>query len=140
MFNYASFCKIFSFKEVNYKIYRFLEKNRQNIFLSQIFYDNGYIVQQEICKLFMNQISSLTKLTYWNHPLEAFTIYPGLKDSLKNLTVFECSSNVCPEFSCQLSQICHNIQILWIEFNKVISKGLTDLISAQKNLKQLDLV
>src|SRR5581483_6897707 len=141
MFNYASFCKVFSFNYVNSKIDKFLEKNKQSIFLSPIFYNNDYIdiVKQEVCKLFMNQISSLKELNYWNHPHETFTIYPGLKDSLKNLSELNCSSNVHSEFFYQLSQICHNIQILYIQFEQVISKGLTDLISAQKSLKRLEL-
>src|ERR1044072_2299238 len=45
----------------------------------------------------------------------------------------------CPEFFYQLSQICHNIQILWIKFRRVISNGLADLISVQRNLRCLNL-
>src|SRR5256885_1921144 len=44
IFNYASFCKVFSFDQVDYKIDKFLEKNNKTIFLSQIFYNNDYIV------------------------------------------------------------------------------------------------
>src|SRR5581483_8369268 len=139
MFNYASFCKVFSFDQFNYKIDLFIEKHKQSIFLSRIFYNKNYIVKQEICKLLMNQISSLKKLVYLSHPYEIFTIYPGLKDSLKNLSELYCSSDVCSEFFYQLSKICHSIQILCIQFKKVISKGLTDLISVQKSLKRLDL-
>ena len=34
-----------------------------------------------------------------------------------------------------LSQICHNIQSITIEFNNIISDGIKNLISVQKNLK-----
>ena len=42
-------------------------------------------------------------------------------------------------FFYQLSQICHNIQLLDISFYGVISDGLADLISVQQNLKLLRL-
>src|SRR5581483_4827303 len=66
-------------------------------------------------------------------------IYPEAKDCLKNLSVLECSSDINPEFFYQLSQICHNLQTLYIEFEGAISNGLADLISVQKNLKSLSL-
>src|SRR5436190_9936339 len=114
IFNYPSFCKVFSFGQVEFKIDKFLKKNEHSIFLSQIHYDNSHILKQEMYKLFMNQISSLRKLIYWG-PLDiTFTIFPGAKDSLKNLSELKCSSNVCPEFFYQLSQVCHNIQKLYI--------------------------
>ena len=103
-----------------------------------MFYINEYIiVKQEIFKLLMSQISSLKKLTYLFHPQITFTIYPGAKDGFKNLSELECSSNVNPKFFYQISQICHNIQILNIAFNEVISNGLADLISVQNNLRHL---
>src|SRR5581483_5320816 len=46
-------------------------------------------------------------------------------------------SNVYPEFFSQLYQICHNIQLLRIEFRFFIPKELKGLISVQKNLKHL---
>src|SRR5688572_27572687 len=55
IFNYASFCKVFSFDHVYYMIEVFL--NKHSIFISQINYDNSHILKQEMCKLFMNQTS-----------------------------------------------------------------------------------
>src|SRR5205085_886786 len=68
--------------------------------------------------------------------------YPGAENcptNLTNLSKLRLCSNDCPEFFYQLSQICHNIQILRIEFRRVISNGLAYLISVQRNLKCLDL-
>ncbi|CAB4383860.1 unnamed protein product [Rhizophagus irregularis] len=48
-------------------------------------------------------------------------------------------SNLNTEFFTQLSEICHNIQRLKLSFEKDISNGLTDLISTQKNLKELEI-
>ena len=42
-------------------------------------------------------------------------------------------------FFYHLSQICHNIQSLTIEFEGNVSNGLADLISVQQNLKHLDI-
>jgi len=39
----------------------------------------------------------------------------------------------------QLSQICHNLQSLTIDIESEVSNGLKELISSQKNLKNLKL-
>ena len=62
MFNYASFCKVLSISRVNYKIKKLL-KNQQSIPYEHI-NSRVNIVEHELHKLFMNQISSLKKLTY----------------------------------------------------------------------------
>ena len=43
------------------------------------------------------------------------------------------------EFFHQISQICHNIKSITINFEDVISDGLTELISLQNNLKSVTL-
>src|SRR5581483_4383765 len=63
----------------------------------------------------------------------------GAKDCLTNLSKLSCRSDIYSEFFYQLSQICHNIQSLKIDFVEIISNGLADLISVQKNLKWLDI-
>src|SRR5436190_2236261 len=131
MFNYAAFCKVLSINHVNYKVSQLLQSQNLN--------DNRNTVTQEMHKLFMKQISSLKTLSFFQNHLVTFTTYPGAEDCLKNLSKLSCYSNNCPEFFYQLSQICHNIQTLYIEFRDVVSNGLTDLISVQKNLKHLDL-
>ena len=84
----------------------------------------------------MKQIYSLKKLNYGIYT--AFISYPGANDCLKNLSELDCSLNIYhPEIFYKLSQICHNIESLTIELKEVISNGLADLISVQKNLKCL---
>jgi hypothetical protein len=143
MFNYPAFCTALSINDVDYKIEQLLQQSilTQNLINLD---DKKFIVKQEIFKLFMKQISSLKKLNYGiyipyivNTPYIAFTTYPGANDCLKNLSELECRSKIYPEFFYQLSQICHNIESLTIELKEVISNGLADLISAQKNLKCL---
>ncbi|CAG8547324.1 8116_t:CDS:2, partial [Funneliformis mosseae] len=66
-----------------------------------------------------------------------FATYPGAIDCIKNLSTLSCNSDIYPEFFYQLSQMCHNIQSLGIQFRSDISNGLADLISVQQNLKYL---
>src|SRR5437016_4145006 len=134
MFNYASFCKVLSVSQVNFMIKNLLVSQQPSI-PSEYINSRVNIVELELQKLFINQISSLKKLAYISYPYTTFTIYPEAKDSLKNLSELRCSSNINSEFFYQLSQMCHKIQTLSIGFSKVISNGLADLISVQKNLK-----
>src|SRR5947207_5645854 len=88
------------------------------------------LVVNEILKMFMNQISSLKKLTYYTYYLSTynilsnnifFTYFPGARDCLTNLSELRCSSNIHSEFFYHLSQICHNLQSITIEFKNDIS-------------------
>ena len=126
LFDYVTFVKALSMDEINRKI-----KMLQN-------HDNNkrILVTQEVFKMFMNQIS-LKRLifsynTFINFSNLPFTSYPGATDCLKNLSELKCNSNVCSEFFCQMSQICHNLQSLQITIRNVISNGLADLISVQQ--------
>ncbi|GBC07850.1 hypothetical protein RclHR1_07730003 [Rhizophagus clarus] len=131
-FNYASFCKVLSINHVRCKVEELL-KNEQTI-SPQILEDNTNIVVQEICKMFMNQISSLEKLILIRTP--TFIHYPETKDCLKNLSELHCYSNISSKTFYQLSQICQNISLLDIsQKSPFISDGLADLVSVQKNLK-----
>ncbi|CAI2163524.1 15598_t:CDS:1 [Funneliformis geosporum] len=143
LFNYASFCKNLSIREVDLMIRYSVEKQQYSTSHNLNF--NKYLVLQEILKMYMSQISSLKSLDY---DLEIsktvqnilFTYFPGAKGCLANLSIFSCDSNICSEFFYQLSQICHNIQALTITFENVISNGLADLISLQKNLQHVTLI
>jgi hypothetical protein len=138
VFNYASFCKVLSINKI-YNMVGELLKSKKHI-ISRNLDDKTFIVAQEIYKLFMAQIYSLTELDFYKTPSKVIlTSYPGAKDCLKNLSELKCSSNISSKFFYQLSQICHNIQSLDITFEKVNSKGLLDLISVQKNLKCLSI-
>src|ERR1044072_7953208 len=138
MFNYASYCKVLSVSHHAYnEIVQPLE-NQQSV-LSQ---NLKNIIIQEIFKLLMNKISSLKKLVFcWSslNNIPKFTSFPGANDCLKDLSELQCYSENDPELLYQLSQICRNLQSLRIEFTKVISNGLADLVSVQRNLKHLDL-
>src|ERR1044072_5337991 len=94
--------------------------------------------------MFMKQISSLKSLDYHSEFVRKvqnimFIYLPEAKGCLENLTELSCSSDIYSEFFYQLSQICHNIQSLTIEFEEIISDGIKDLISLQNNLKSLTL-
>ena len=135
MFNYASFCKVLSINQVNNNIENLLSISSQNNLN-----DNIHIMKQEIYKLFMKQISSLKTLNVLGIRNANFTNYPGAENCLKNLSELHCNSYyTCPDFFYQLSQICHDLQILSIKLEGIISDGLADLISVQKNLKWLKL-
>jgi hypothetical protein len=132
-FNYASFCKVLSINQVNYMVRKLL-KNQQQFSSLQSLNKDVHIVEQEIFKMFMNQITSLKRLIF-RRP--TFIFYPGSKDCLNYLSELSCDSNTSSEYYYQLSQICHNILSLEIDICDCISKGLSDFISVQKNLKNL---
>ena len=136
IFNYVSFCKILLVYDIYHNIRKLLKK--QPHVSAQNLDDYEHIVLQEIFKLLMSQISSLKRLTLYDKSLVKnipFASYPGAIDCLKDLSELNCDSDISSEFFYQLSKICHNIQILFITFEMVISNGLVDLISAQKNLE-----
>ncbi|EXX72226.1 uncharacterized protein OCT59_012400 [Rhizophagus irregularis] len=137
IFNYASFCKILSVNQVYNKIDKLL-KNQQNISPQNI-KNYKLIVAQEIFQMFMKKISSLKSLTFYQFPNMTFNFYPGAKDCFKKLTILCCSSAIPTELFYQLSQTCYNIQSLNIEFDAIISNGIEDLISVQRNLKLFDM-
>ncbi|RIA88721.1 hypothetical protein C1645_825958 [Glomus cerebriforme] len=135
MFNYASFCKYISIYDVNYNIKRFLYISAQ-----YLLNDNIKVLTNEIFKLLINQIFSLRRLEVNSSSLEqniVFISQPKARYCLNNLTELYCDSDTTNKFFYQLSQICHNIQILRISIKNFISDGLADLISTQKNLKCL---
>ncbi|GBC03531.1 hypothetical protein RclHR1_05180008 [Rhizophagus clarus] len=143
LFNYASFCKVLSIYEIDKMIQHVLE-NQRSITSRSLSY-NKYLLSQEILKMFMNEISSLKFLEYdsgYSKKVQnvMFTYFPEAKNCLKGLPELKCSSDIYSEFFYQLSQICHNIRSLTIEFGDVISNGLTDLISLQNNLKSVTLI
>ncbi|RIA81110.1 hypothetical protein C1645_837525 [Glomus cerebriforme] len=140
IFNYASFCKILPIHRVGYKLKMILRHDKQYKQWQNLCNDS-YILEQEIYKLYMSQIGSLRKLELilnmdWNI---AFAFYPGAEDCLKNLSELSYDSDISTELFFQLSQICHNILSLNINYRNHISKELTDLISVQENLKYLSI-
>jgi hypothetical protein len=139
LFNYAEFCKILLIHEITMTIdYVFKEKPSIN---SLSLKDGNNLVANEIIKMFTNQISSLKKLScyYYNryyHLNISLPYFPAAKD----LSQLCCSSNLSSDFFYHLSQICHNIQSISIEFyNDDISNGLKELFLLQNNLKNLSL-
>ncbi|RIA99338.1 hypothetical protein C1645_811577 [Glomus cerebriforme] len=142
IFNYASFCKVLSIYQIGKMIQHALEKQQTNNSRS-LNYDK-YLLSQEILKMFMKEISSLKSLDYCSARSKdveniMFTYLPEARNCLKDLAELNCSSDIYSEFFYQMSQICHNIQYLTIEFEDIISNGLTDLISLQNNLKSVTL-
>ncbi|GBB92250.1 hypothetical protein RclHR1_01990022 [Rhizophagus clarus] len=137
LFNYASFTRVLSINEFNEMIQHVL-KNQSSITSLSLDY-NKHLLEQEIIKMFMNQIPSLKKLCYHQNNLH-FTYFPGARDCLTKLSELYCGSDVDSHFFYQLSQICSNLQSLIIEFRNPISFGLSDFIFVQKNLKYLKLL
>jgi hypothetical protein len=132
LFNYASFCKVFSINKIN-QYFDTLVRHSTNKRKSYI---------QEILGKFMSQITSLNKLSY--HLDQSKTpnniSITGTMDCLTDLLVLECDTDIHSEFFYQLSQVCHNIKSLHIRFRCSIPDGLKDLISSQNGLKYLSLI
>src|ERR1051325_4210937 len=150
MFNYATFCKVLSIYLVDYNIRQLIKSKpptssqsfNAHIVTQEEVLNDIHIVTREVLKLLMSQ-TSLRELIFLSYPplnVPNLTSFPGAKDCLKNLSELHCESDIYPEFFYQLSQICHNLQLLSITFDNVISNGLADLISVQKNLKRLEII
>src|SRR3954452_20015356 len=94
--------------------------------------------------MFMNEISSVKSLEYHLDHLKEiefieFPYFPGANNCLKDLLELNCSSDIYSEFFHQISQTCHNIQSLTINFGYNISNWWANLISLQNNLESLTL-
>ncbi|PKC57045.1 hypothetical protein RhiirA1_473104 [Rhizophagus irregularis] len=132
LFNYASFCKVLSICRINIIVEDVLKNEPSSV---------NCLVTNEIIKMFMNQIYALKKLNYYCNQYTinlinfSFTYFPGAKD----LSELYCSSNLPSNFFHQLSQICHNLQSISIDFHYDVSNGLKELIFLQNNLKDLTL-
>ncbi|EXX65211.1 hypothetical protein RhiirA5_417618 [Rhizophagus irregularis] len=167
LFNYVTFCKSVSFHEIDINIERLLKKqqsisiqsSKDNI-TQEIF---RFLMSQIISlrKLIITEFTPENKdmkfsfrhmkpFRYGNptvpplktpkfSPENIMKILTELRDRmLNNLSEFYCYSDTYPEFFYRLSQICHTIQTLKISLTtENISKELIDLISVQKNLKNL---
>src|SRR5581483_276410 len=72
MFNYASFCKVLSTKEITCSTNKIVKD-----------YYKSSILAREIFRLFMSQISSLKALSCGKYHKSSFIIYPKDKDLLK---------------------------------------------------------
>ncbi|CAB4399135.1 unnamed protein product [Rhizophagus irregularis] len=116
MFNYTAFCKVLS---IEYVHYTFLLRPK---LLTSC--NNVCILSEELFKMFMEQITSLKELYFFDFSNITLTSYSGAKDCLRNLSELHCS-NVFPDFFYQLSKICHNISSLNIIFKETKMNGLT---------------
>ncbi|CAI2181684.1 14891_t:CDS:2 [Funneliformis geosporum] len=134
LFNYIIFIKMLGINTINDEITGFLKHQPSTLQKHK----SMVIITREILKMFMNQ-TTLIILHFdfgsTNIPNIPFTAYPGGKECLSDLSEFSCSSDIFPEFFCQISRICHNLQSLKILFTRFISNGLVELISVQKHLK-----
>jgi hypothetical protein len=126
LFNYATYCKVLSINIINGIVSNVLKNETSS---------KRLLITKEIIKMFINQISSLRRLNYYSSIDFSFTYFPGARD----LSEFCCCSDLPTYFFHQLSQICHNLQSISISFCNDVSNELKELISIQKNLKNLTL-
>ncbi|RIA83779.1 hypothetical protein C1645_833258 [Glomus cerebriforme] len=137
LFNYPTFCKVLSIKELYLIINGALEKITYTK-------DKNYLVINEVIKMFITQIFSLKKLSFHDGIYQnkiSFTYFSGAIDCLKDLSELHCCSSLPSEFFYQLSKICHNLHSLTIfmEYYNYFPNELKELISLQNNLKILKL-
>src|SRR4051812_27129183 len=83
LFNYVSFCKVLSINEISQIIFEVLKNDTSTTSIN--LKDSQCLVAKEILKMFMNQISSLKTLTYYQPSYYIpndipFTHFPGAKD------------------------------------------------------------
>jgi len=77
LFNYASFCKVLSIDEIGQIVDKGIENNA-SITISSLNYKK-YLVAKEILKMFIDQFSSLKKLTYYGHINITISYFPRAK-------------------------------------------------------------
>ncbi|PKK55411.1 hypothetical protein RhiirC2_802463, partial [Rhizophagus irregularis] len=88
MFNYTAFCKVLS---IEYVHYTFLLRPK---LLTSC--NNVCILSEELFKMFMEQITSLKELYFFDFSNITLTSYSGAKDCLRNLSELHCSNfNFC---------------------------------------------
>ncbi|RIA88179.1 hypothetical protein C1645_826775 [Glomus cerebriforme] len=121
LFNYPAFCKVLSINDICQIIYMGINiKSSTSLSLKS----RNCLVVNEFIKMFTNQNSSLKRLTY-------FKLW--------------CSSDINSEFYYQLSQTCHNLQLLAIDFKpKPVSNDDNDnlplsFVASFPNLQQVEL-
>src|SRR6266480_1296939 len=105
--------------------------------------DKLCLVANEILKMFMNQVPPLKTLNYtydeYTPDNIPFVSFSGARDCLTDLSELQCSTVIDPEIFYGLSQICHNLQSLTIDFDSKVSNELKELVSSQINLRNLKL-
>ncbi|GBB90421.1 hypothetical protein RclHR1_17380003 [Rhizophagus clarus] len=137
LFNYASFCQVLLICEIIKMVYNVLRDMPSVNSLS--LQDRNCLVTNEIIKMFMNQ-TSLKKLTYMYNYYHCNLSFPYIF-GVRNLSELRCGTNITSDFYYQLSQTCHNLQSISIEFHSnEVSNELKELISLQSNLKNLTLL
>src|SRR5947207_15542519 len=102
MFNYASFCRILSTYQVNWKIKQLQQYTDTS---SQNLSNNLTKVTREIFKFLIAQ-TSLKEIDLISYPFDynqEFTSIPGVMSCLKNLSELSCSSDICSCFFYQFS-------------------------------------
>ncbi|RIA92708.1 hypothetical protein C1645_820297 [Glomus cerebriforme] len=137
LFNYPAFCKVLSIDN----IYLIIGETTP-IFTALRLKDRSDLVVNEVVKMFLTQISSLKKLTFYTYITVPNDFFVAI-DCLTDLSELHCSSELPPEFFYHLSKICHNLHSLIIDihcfYRNSENYGLNELISSQNNLKFLDL-
>ncbi|RIA87514.1 hypothetical protein C1645_877997, partial [Glomus cerebriforme] len=144
LFNYPAFCKVLLIDHICLIVYYGLEEIQEIPITSSLNKKSRYyLVINEVIKMFITQISSLKKLTFYDSVLIpnniSFTCFSGAINCLTDLSELHCISSLTSEFFYPLSKICHNIHSLTITLDGWIRNELKELISLQNNLKDLRL-
>ncbi|PKC66875.1 hypothetical protein RhiirA1_511084 [Rhizophagus irregularis] len=131
-FNYVSFCKFLS-DDIIDKIVNFVfEGQALNVNFSK-----NYLLSQEIYKLFIRQCEGIKRLEWKNFlPLSSFSetstkCFSQLHDLYIDL------SHVTSNNINDMAQICKNLNVLYVDCYSQGIPGLTSLINAQINLKEI---
>ncbi len=132
--NYATYVKCFSLNDL-YEC--------ANLIVGGLSRNDKVInVMNEIFIMFKNQMT-LKELDFYNTrhmSFIRFSYFPSeLLDGFKNVSTLRCNSNLPHQFYHSLSKVCKNVQTLKVEIKGDLENELIKIISAQKNLKFLDI-
>ncbi|RIA90187.1 hypothetical protein C1645_876264 [Glomus cerebriforme] len=135
LFNYPAFCKVLSIDVICRLIYKYFDQNNLQ--------NKEYLVVNEVIKMFVNQNSSLKRLTYyWTCDIDpndiSFTCLSEAKVCLTDLSELNCTSSLPAEFFYQLSQICHNLQSFTIDIEEEASNDCSvSFVTLFLNLQEI---
>ncbi|GBB85636.1 hypothetical protein RclHR1_12110006 [Rhizophagus clarus] len=140
-FNYALFCKKFSFCDIQGRLEFFL--NRRHSASSTISMDQKIsVLSHEFLNLLMNNVSlNMLDLLHSKTNITNFASLFRVNNFLQNVKELYCESYYVSGFYSELFQVCHNVQSLDLILQHSITNtnDLANFLSGQRNLNYLEI-
>ncbi|CAG8457454.1 8648_t:CDS:1 [Scutellospora calospora] len=133
-YDYPSYCKTIDCLAISNMIEQVISVTHENDRPRRLAYIQ-HLLQEEICKLFINRNHSIPTLKLDVLPI---AYLPGADRCFENLSELHCHTATPDLLFYALARICKNIQNIIIDFYDEDNLGLSGLIDVQQNLKRLE--